>query len=200
MHARHGPANERLPCTLVAAEGGARCLHAGPGPWTADEPRRWAGPSRWAGQAGSRHIARHRSLRRIGRPQTQVRRPRLGGPSRWAGQAGHNSGRVISPAPMRTLTRVSASGPGPEWRVEGDAGSAGPAAGWRDGRPTCPWRGDAHARSGPPLCRLGLATVATAQGGMRRAARVAIRWGLSGFSGRSSSRPTRCVSTRLTRA
>ena len=38
-------------------------------------------------------------------------------------------GRVISPAPMRTLTIVSASGPGPEWDVESDVGSTGPVPG-----------------------------------------------------------------------
>ena len=38
-------------------------------------------------------------------------------------------GRVISPAPMRTLTIVSASGLGPEWDVESDVGSTGPAPG-----------------------------------------------------------------------
>ncbi len=38
-------------------------------------------------------------------------------------------GRVISPAPMRTLTMVSASGPGPEWDVESGVGSTGPAPG-----------------------------------------------------------------------
>jgi hypothetical protein len=61
-----------------------------------------------------------RSMWRIGRPQTH--------------SVDHHAGpdmpgRVISPAPMRTPTIVSASGPGPEWDVERDVGSTGPAPG-----------------------------------------------------------------------
>ena len=91
---------------------------------------------------------------RIGRPQTH-----FGGLSRWTGQLGprHLARTHEDPG----LTIVSASVPGPEWDVESDVGSTGPAPGWMAVRRTdCE---GTRMRDHVLLCRLGLARVTTAQ-------------------------------------
>jgi len=122
--------------------------------------------------------SRH-SMWRIGRPQTH-----LGGLLRWTGQAG--PGRVISPAPMRTLTIVSASGPGPEWDVESDVGSTGPAPGrWLSDVPIVRGRACDH------VLTLSLGTCKSHNGTQRNVTLLTSRINkrLSAANGSSSSRP-----------
>ena len=95
-------------------------------------------------------------------------------------------GRVISPAPMRTLPIVSANGPGAEWDVESDAGPTGPAPGrWLSDVPNVRGRACDH------VLTLSLGTRKSHNGTQRNVTLLTSRINkrLSAANGSSSSRP-----------